>query len=148
MKTSARFRKILKSYFIFFQPFSVRLTRTNFFFQLIIADDAALLQIYHKHFPWLQATFRYHLGGIDIQHAHFRSHDYHVIIGHYKTRRAKTITIKRSANNFSIGEGDRCRTIPRLHQVCVIFIEVTLLLAHAFVAIPRFWYQHHHHVRK
>ena len=69
-----------------------------------------------------------------------------VVIGDNETGRTKSVAVQCSTDYFAIGEGDGSGTIPRLHQVCMVFVEVFLLLAHVFVAVPHLGNQHHHHM--
>jgi hypothetical protein len=48
----------------------------------------------------------------------------------------------------AVGEGDRRRAVPRLHQCGVVFVESTAFLVHERIARPGFWNHHHHRVRE
>ena len=48
----------------------------------------------------------------------------------------------------AVGEGNRGRAVPRLHQAGVIFVKGLLLGAHALVPGPRLRDHHHHGVRQ
>jgi hypothetical protein len=85
---------------------------------LVVADDAPLRGIHQEHAPRLQARFvRAHspAGGI-AEHADFGRHHHHVIFGHIVARRAQTVAVEHRADDRAVGEADRGRAVPRLHQ--------------------------------
>ena len=133
---------------VLFEPFAVRMFRRDLVLDLFVGDDAAFLSIDQKHATRLQAAFLQDAFRRDIQHADFRRHDDQIIFGHVIARRAKTIAIQRCADANAIGEGDRSRAIPRLHQAGMIFVEGLFLVAHALVIRPRLGNHHHHRVRQ
>ena len=63
-------------------------------------------------------------------------------------RRAQAVAVERGADLAAVGEGDRRRAVPRLHQRGVVFVEGAALLVHQRIAGPGFGDQHHHRVRE
>ena len=63
-----------------------------------------------------------------------------------KARGAQAVAVERRADLAAIGEGDRGRAVPRLHQRGMIFIEGAALGIHQRIAGPGFGDQHHHRV--
>ncbi len=61
-------------------------------------------------------------------------------------RRPQAVAVERGADLPAIGEGDRRRPIPRLHQRGVVFVEGAPLLVHQRIARPGFRNHHHHGV--
>jgi hypothetical protein len=82
------------------------------------------------------------------QHAHFRRHDDHVVVGDEVAGRAQAVAVERRADLAAVGEGHGGRAVPRLHQRGVVFVEGAALLIHQLVAGPGFGDQHHHGVRQ
>ena len=82
------------------------------------------------------------------QHAHFGRHHDAVVAGDEVARRAQAVAVQRGADLAAVGEGDRGRAVPRLHDRGVIFVEGAALLVHQRVAGPGFRNHHHHRVRQ
>ena len=117
-------------------------------FQLIIGNEPAFLEVDQQHLAGLQPPLGEDLRLRDPQHAHFRRHDDAVVAGDDIARRAQPVAVERGADLPAIGEGDRRRTVPRLHQRGVVFVEIAALLVHQRIAGPRFRNHHHHRVRQ
>ena len=105
------------------QPFAVRLARCELLLDLLVGNDALLLQVDQQHASGLQTALVLHVLGLDRQHAGFRRHDQHVVIRDQIARRTQSIAIERRADHAAVGKRDRGGTIPRLHQRGVIFVE-------------------------
>ncbi len=84
----------------------------------------------------------------NLQHAHFRRHHDAVVAGDEIARRAQAIAVERGADLAAVGERDRGRAVPRLHDRGVIFVERAALLIHQGIAGPGFRNHHHHGVRQ
>jgi hypothetical protein len=78
------------------------------------------------------------------QHAGLRGQDHPIVIGDYIARRAQPVAVEGRADLAAIGEGDRGRPIPWLHQRRVVFIKCATLRIHQRVPGPRLGDQHHH----
>ena len=63
-------------------------------------------------------------------------------------RRPQSVAVERGADLPAVGEGDRRRAVPRLHQRGVILVESAALLVHQRIAGPRFRNHHHHRMRE
>ena len=63
------------------------------------------------------------------------------------TSGTQSVAVERCADNFSIGECNRCGTVPWLHQRCVVLVERFFLRLNVRIAGPGFGDQHGHHVR-
>ena len=83
-----------------------------------------------------------------MQHAHFGRHHDAVVAGDEIARRPQAVAVERRADLAAVGEGDRRRAVPRLHQRGVIFVEGAALLIHQRIAGPGFRDHHHHGVRQ
>ena len=84
----------------------------------------------------------------DRQHADFRRHDDAVVAGDDVARRPQAVAVERGADLPAVGEGDRRRAVPRLHQRGVVFVERAALFVHQLIAGPRFGNHHHHRMRQ
>ena len=70
-----------------------------------------------------------------------------VVVGDDVARRAQAVAVQGRADLAAVGEGDRRRPVPRLHQRRVVFVEGAPLRVHQRVG-PRLRDQHHHRVRQ
>ncbi|MEY9791221.1 hypothetical protein ABIE77_005780 [Sinorhizobium fredii] len=115
---------------------------------LLVGDDAALFHVDQQHLARLQAPLLDDLVLIDRQHAGFRRHDDAVVVGDDVAGRTQAVAVERGADLATVGEGDRRRSVPRLHERRVIFVECLALRRHQLVAGPGFRDQHHHRMRQ
>ena len=89
----------------------------------VIADDAPLGQIDQEHAARLQSALRFHHLRRNIEHAHLGRHDDQIVLGDIIARRPQPIAIEDGADAGAVGEGDRRRAVPRLHQARMIFVK-------------------------
>ncbi len=117
-------------------------------FQLLVGDDPALLQIDQEHPARLQPALVQHPLRRNVEDADFGRHDHQVVLGDVVARRPQAVAVQHGADADAIGEGDRRRSVPRLHQAGVILVEGPLGRAHGPVAAPRLRDHHHDRVRQ
>ena len=115
---------------------------------LVVGNEAALFEVDQQHLAGLQPPLGDDLVLGDLQHAHFGRHHDAVVAGDEIARRPQAVAVERGADLAAVGEGDRGRAVPRLHQRGVIFVEGAALLIHQRIAGPRFRNHHHHRVRQ
>ncbi len=125
------------------QPRVVRMAGGDLGLQFVVRNDAALVEIDQQHLAGLQAPLLDDVFLGDRQHARFRRHDYHVVLGHEIAGRTQTVAVECCADLAAIGEGHGGRAVPRLHQRRVIFVECAPLAIHRRIAGPGFRDQHH-----
>ena len=143
-----RLGQILQQDMMFIQPLLVRLRAGVFLLEFFVGNDAAFDRVHEEHATRLQTALVQHTLRRDGQHARFRRHDDHVVLRHVIPRRTQTVTIQTRADAETIGERDRRRAIPRLHQAGMKFVKRLALRVHALVILPRFRDHHHHRVRQ
>ena len=71
-----------------------------------------------------------------------------VVLRHVVARRPQAVAIEHRADDRAVGEGDRRRAVPRLHQRRVVLVERLQLGPHALVARPRLGNHHQDGVRQ
>ena len=54
--------------------------------------------------------------GRDVEHADLGRHDDQVVLGDVVARRAQAVAVEHGADADAVGERDRRRAVPRLHQ--------------------------------
>ncbi len=112
------------------QPFLVRVFGGERALDFLVVDDAALLDVDQQHLAGLQPPLLDDALLRDRQHAHFRRHDDVIVVGDDVARRAQSVAVERGADLAPVGEGDRGRTVPRLHQRRVVFVKGAALRVH------------------
>ena len=130
------------------QPLRIGMLLGELRLDLLVGDDAAFGQVDQQHLARLQPPLLHDLAFRDRQHAGFRRHDDALVRGDEPARRAQAVAVERRADLASIGERDRRRAVPRLHQRRVIFVERAALLIHQRIAGPGFRDQHHGGMRE
>ena len=112
--------------------------------ELVVLDQAALLQVDQQHLAGLQAPLA-HDGAVGHgQHAGLGSQDDQVVIGDHVARGAQAVAVQRGADLAAVGEHDGGRAVPGLHHGGVVFIEGAAALVHGLVLLPGLGNHHHH----
>ena len=129
-------------------PRPVGLGRRGGVLELAVGDDPTLGGVHQEHVAGPDAALRHDLRGRDVEDARLGRHDGPSVGRDRVARRAQPVAIQRRAHAHTVGEGDRCRAVPRLHQAGVVLVEGPQLRRHGLVAAPRLGHQHHHRVRQ
>ena len=130
------------------EPGAVGMALGQLRLDLVVGNEAALFEVDQQHLAGLQPP----LGddGLfgNLQHAHFGRHDDAIVRRDEIARRAQPVAVERRADLAAVGEGDRGRAVPRLHDRGVIFVERAARFIHQRIAGPGFRNHHHHGVRQ
>jgi hypothetical protein len=130
------------------QPLAIRTLARDLALDLVVLDDAPLLGIDHEHASRLQAALLQDVVRRYVEHARFgREHD-QAVLRHVVARRAQAVAIQQRADLAAVGEADRSRAVPRLHQARVVLVERPLRVVHGLVVRPGLRNHHHHRVRE
>ena len=148
MRRGARLDRIevLEHDLAFAKPGAVRLGARQRLLDLRVRHDAVLFKIDEQHLARLQAPLGDDLLLRHRQHAHLGGEHDEVVVGDEIPGGPQAVAVERRADLASVGEGDRGRAVPRLHERGVIFVESAPLLVHQRIAGPGFRDQHHHRV--
>ena len=130
------------------QPLAVRVRPGEIALDLLVGHDPALHGVDEEDAPGMQALLDQDVLGRDIQHADLGRHDHQVVLRHVVPGGTQTVAVEHGADEGPVGEGDRRRAIPRLHQRRVVLVEGLELGAHAFVAGPRLGDHHQDGMRE
>ena len=79
----------------------------------------------------VQPLLEHDVLGRNVEHADLRRHDDQVVLGDVVARRTQAVAIEHGADHRAVGERDRRRAVPRLHQRRVVLVERLQLLRHA-----------------
>ncbi len=108
-----------------------------------VVDDAALFEVDQQHLAGLEAPFADDLLLRHRQYPGLGGHDHMVVVGDDVARGPEAVAVQGRADLAAVGEGDRRRPVPRLHQRRVILVEGAALGIHQRVG-PGLRDQHHH----
>ncbi len=98
------------------QPLLVGMAAREVRLDLLVGNEAAFDEIDQQHLAGLQAPLGDDVLFRDRQHAHLGRHHDAVVAGDEVARRAQPVAVERRADLAPVGEGDRRRAVPRLHQ--------------------------------
>ena len=125
------------------QPFAIGVRGGQRRLDLVVRNDATLLQIDQQHLAGLKPPFGDDFFLRNRQNAHFRRHDHEAVVGDEIARRPQAVAVQRRADLAPVGEGHRRRAVPWLHQGGVIFVKRLAMRVHQRIAGPRLGDQHH-----
>ena len=130
------------------EPFLVGMALRKRRLQFLVGNEPAFVEIDEQHLARLQPPLLDDVLFRNRQHAHFRRHHDAVVAREQIARRPQAVAVERGADLPAVGEGDRGRAVPRLHQRGVVFVEGAPFLIHQRIAGPGFRNHHHHRVRE
>ena len=141
-------RKLLEVDQVVPEPVGVGVLGGELGLDLLVVDDATLGGVDEKDPSGMQPLFDQNLLGGNVEHADLGGHDDHVVLGDVVARGAQAVPVEHGADDGAVGERDRGRSVPRLHQRGVVLVERPPLRAHRLVVLPRFRDHHEDRVRQ
>ena len=114
--------------------------------QLLVVDDAALLEVDEQHPPRLEPPLADDPGLRDVEHPDLGGHDDPMVVGHDVARRAQAVPVEGRADLAAVGERDRGGAVPGLHEGRVVLVEGAAVGVHEGVVLPRLRDHQHHGV--
>ena len=147
-RLAGRVRQFLEHDLRAFEPLLVGVALGQRRLELLVGNEAALVEIDEQHLARLQAPLGHDVLLRNGQHAHLGGHDDAVVAGDEIARRAQAVAVEGGADLAAVGERDRRRAVPRLHQRGIVLVEGATLLVHERVARPGLRNHHHHRVRE
>jgi len=143
-----RLGQVAEMHEVLVQPLPVGLGGADRAFDLLVLDDPALGRVDEEHAARLEPALAHDLVGGDVEHAGLGGHDDGAFLGDVIARRAQAVAVEDGADLDAVGERDRRRAVPRLHQARVVLVERAALVIHRLVVGPRLGNHHHHRVRQ
>ena len=128
------------------QPLLVGVLGGQFGLDLLVGDDAALGGVDQEHPARLQAHPLDHLGRVEVEDTDLGGHHHKTVLGHPDPGRAQPVAVEHRADDGAVGEAHRGRSVPRLHQRCVIGVEGPAGGVHRVLPLPRLRDHHQHRV--
>ena len=111
---------------------------------LTVVVDLTLLGVDQQDLTWLQTTLLGNLRRIEIHYTYLRGHHHRVVLGDGVTSRTESVTVEHTTGKTTVREQQGGRTVPRLHQDGMVFVESFQILADWVLVIERLRYQHAH----
>ena len=143
-----RARKLLEHDLRACKPLLVWMALRQRRLQLLVGNESAFVEVDQQHLARLQAPLLDDVLFRNRQNAHLGSHDDAIVAREQIARRTQAVAVERGADLPAVGEGNRGRAVPRLHQRGVVFVKGTAFLIHERIARPGFRNHHHHRVRE
>ena len=124
-------------------PLSVGARRGHHRLELVVGDDAPLLEVDEEHAPRLEPPLGRDVRvGEVVEHTNLAREHHAPVVGHIVARGPQPVAVEASAQDLTVGEGHHRRPVPRLHQARVVLVEGAPVGRHVFV-LPCL--RHHHH---
>ena len=112
---------------------------------LLVGDDAALLERGHEHLARLQPALLDDLLRRHVEDTGLRGHDEQVLVGEAVAGRAQAVAVERGSDERAVGEGDAGGAVPGLDDAAVELVEGLAVGGHLRVLLPGLRDEHHHH---
>ena len=129
------------------QPLTVRFPPGDLFFDFVVLQELAASRVYCDHLTWTESPFFHDLRVRDLQDAHLRGHDDDTTPRDLVPSRPQPVTVENGAHSDPVGEGHRCRTIPRFADAGEILVGATQLRVHVRHSLIGLRDEHHHGVK-
>ncbi len=130
------------------QPVAVGAGGGQLTLDLVVADDGPARGVHQQHAAGPQPVLAHDALGGHVEHADLRRHDDEVVVGDQVARRAQAVSVEDGADEGAVGEGDRGRPVPRLHERRVVLVEGAHGRVHVGIPAPRLGNHHQHGVRQ
>ena len=128
------------------EPFAIGQGFGQLLLELGVVVDTTFLRIDKEDFAGLQASFFTDTFRRDRDDAGLGGHDHCAVIGDEIACGSQSVAVEHTAGEASVGEEEGRRSVPRLHQDGVIFVERLELLADRVLVVEGFGHKHCHGV--
>ena len=130
------------------EPLEIGPAGRNLALDLAVLDDAAAAEVDQEDVARLQAALAQHVLGRHVDHAGLGAQHDPAVLGLEPATRPQAVAVERGADHAPVGEGDRRRAVPRLHQAAVEGVEAPEVVGHVLAALVGLGDHHHHRVRE
>ena len=113
---------------------------------LLVRDDAPLLEGSDEHPARLETALADDLLRGNVEDPRLRGHDEDVVVGQAVARRSQPVAVEGRADERSVRERDRSRAVPGLDDRPVVLVEGPAVGRDLGVLLPGLGDEHHHHV--
>ena len=130
------------------QPLAVRLPPEQRPLDVLVVQQLVPLGVDDEHLARLQPPAFDHVLRRHPQGPVLGGHDDPAVPGDGVAGRTQPVPVQRRADDAAVGEGDRGRAVPRLHQGAVVLVEGAPVRVHQVVVLPGLGDHHGHRVRQ
>jgi hypothetical protein len=114
--------------------------------QLLVVDDAPLVEVDEEHLSGLEAPLLADLALRDVEHAGLGGEDHQIVVGEDVAGGAQPVPIEHGPDLPAVGEGHGGGAVPGLHERGVVLVEGAAPLVHEGVVGPGLRDHQHHRV--
>ena len=125
-------------------PFPPRLGAGELLLDLVILDDPPFLRVDEEHPPGTEPPLADDVGSRELQHPGFARHHDQAILHLPPAPRPQAVAVERGTDPDAVGEGQRRRAVPRLHEAGLEFVIGLEVVGHRLVPAPRLGHEHAH----
>ena len=140
--------QFLQLHAVLAEPLTIRMRLGQLLLYLTVVVDLSLLRVDEQNLSRLQTTLAHHITRLKVHHAHFRRHHHHTLFRNRIARGAQAVAVEHTARIPSVGEQQCGRTVPRLHQYRVVFVEGFQVFTDGILVVERFRHEDGHRLRQ
>ena len=130
------------------QPLSPRFGCCKLGLDLVILDEATGDRVDEEHLAWPQPALPHDPARFDVEHADLAREHNQTVISDEVAPWSQPVTVECRPDQRAIREYQRRRTVPRLHQHRVVFVESLACRVDVCLVLVRLRDHHHHRVRQ
>ena len=130
------------------EPLAPRLGRGELGLDLVVLDDAAGVGVDEEHLARAQAALAHDLARVDVEHADLAGEHDEAVVGDEVAAGAQAVAVEGRADERAVGEDERGRAVPRLHEHRVVLVEVAARRVDVDLVLPGLRHHHHDRVRQ
>ena len=122
------------------EPLAIWMFLCQFLLDFTIVVDATFLRVDEQNLSWLQTSLAHHIAWLKVHHTHFACHHHHATLRNGVAAGAQAVPVQHTASIAAVAEEQCRRTIPRLHQDGMIFVERLQVLADGILVVETLWH--------
>ena len=126
------------------EPLAVRMGSGKALLDFSVIIDLAFLGVNQQNLAGLQTALLGNLSGVEVHDTHLTGHYHHVVLGDGVTGGAQTVAVEHTAGISAVAEKQGCRTVPRLHQDGVVFVESLEVFGDGVLVVEALGHHHAH----
>ena len=130
------------------RPPLIRIAAGHLALGLSAVEHHVAPRVHHQHLPGAKAAALHDVRGIEVGHADLRAGDHETALRDLVAAGTQAVAVDRGAGDDAVREGESGRTVPRLHQGRVEFVERADDGIELRRALPRLRDEHHERVHR
>ena len=143
-----RLRQVGEANGLALDPLRVRPARRDPALDLVVRDDPVLGEVDEEQLAGLEPALADDVRRRLVEHAGLGGEHDPAVGGLEPAAGPEPVAVERRADHAAVGERDRGRPVPRLHQALVVRVEPLQLVREVVASLVRLGDHHHHRVRE